>query len=135
MHNHSDILTGTHARYITHTKKAKNAKFIRITCLFFLMLCITVGLSHIVTLISIFFCHFGQIFAVCCCNICAVCEARTNYQHKQCFFCMHNKNNIHWTNTKKVIFHKHTKQTCFQARERKRRRIFTTFPKHRAIRE
>lgn len=84
-HSHSNartpvVLTQTH----THTKKAKNAKFIRITCLF--SMCITVGLSHIVTLISIF-CHFGaRFFAVCCTLFGGVRSAHTNYQHKQCCF-------------------------------------------------
>lgn len=54
MHTHSDILTGTHACYITHTKKAKTRNSYESHVCFFLMLCITVGLSHIVTLISIF---------------------------------------------------------------------------------
>lgn len=131
MHAH----TYTHARLfiIIHAKKAKNAKFIRITCFFYMR--ITVGLSHIVTLISIFL-PFRLNFSCCCCccRTFVRCAKRAQTININNVLCMHNKN-IHWTNTKKVIFHKHTNKHAFERRQQKNRIYYTSSTEQQRVTE
>lgn len=114
----------------THTKRVKNAKFIRIASLF-LMCCVLPSACHTS---SLWFPFFSAISGLdfCCLlvvvHLGGVRSAHTNYQHKQCCFLYAQQESYSSGRTQKRSFFISTTKTNMLSseRERERRRASTT---------